>query len=360
MQEGSRDAIRRGIGRLRGRWWRVSLVRFTLRGLFYALIVAALVVLFVPELGFGTVTLAVLAASAATSLVASLVLRPTEVHLAKAFDDAAGLADRVSSTLELAEAKGPMVDALRAEAEEVAQSIPAAEVYPYQVPREGRWLPVPALIFVVALLVPVLTAPSAVANEAFEESLEERIEALEELLSIEREKALSPKALELLEELQKLQSELDKDQVDKKDTQAEVARMLDRLKKERDEEREKEQELRKLLKALQENTAKKDLDPSLQQGDYQKALNKLREELEELQKELEKKRKEGATPEELKELEELIKKLKEIEAKLMELMQLNLDLRFMGQAIDFLSHWDGELGDLEDFDPDMILEPGEP
>ena len=282
------------------------------------------------------------------------------MELTKTYDDAVGLADRVSSTLELRSAEGAMAEALRREAAEAAGATPTTDVLPYHVPREGRWLPVPVALVVAALLIPPLLTPEARADVGFEASLEEQIDALEELLSIEREKKLSLRSKELLEELLKLRSELEGEKVEKKNTQAEVARLLDQLRKEQEKEKDREEQLKKLLKALQENTNQKSLDPSMQQGDYQKALNKLREELEELKKELEKKKKEGASPEELEALEEKIKKLKEIEAKLMELMQLNLDLSFMGAAIDFLHNWDGELGDLEDFDPDLMLEPGEP
>jgi hypothetical protein len=40
-------------------------------------------------------------------------------------------------------------------------------------------------------------------------------------------------------------------------------------------------------------------------------------------------------------------------------MELNMDLAFLGKTIDFLHDWDGELGDLAEFDPSAI-EPGEP
>ena len=62
----------------------------------------------------------------------------------------------------------------------------------------------------------------------------------------------------------------------------------------------------------------------------------------------------------MKQLEELLKDLEEIEAQMMELLQLDIDLAMMGEAIDFLAHWDGELGDLADLEPGQLVEPGEP
>jgi len=359
MSDPNRDSVRRGILRLRSRWWRVSLLRGALRALFYVLLAAAAVLLLFPAAGFGATLVVALVATALGAVIASAVSAPSDVALAKAYDDTAGLADRVSSTVELEAASGPMVEVLRAEAARVAAGTPAARVYPYRVPREGRWLPLPALLVAVAVFLPTFLGRRAQADEAFVGTLEQRIELLEELLSEERDRSLSERSKELLEELEKLKAQLDQEKVDKKDTQAEVARLLDQLEKEEQQQKDLQQELKKLLKSLQENTAKQELDPELQQGDYQQALNKLEEELEKLKQELERKKKEGASPEELKELEELIEKLEEVKVKLMQLMQLDLDLAFMGKAIDFLHDWDGELGDLAEFDP-AAIEPGEP
>ena len=359
MVDNQNDPVRSGIARLRGRWWRVSLLRTGLRGLFYVLFGAALTLAFFPEVGVAPTLLVCLGLTALVALVVSGLLAPDEVAHAKAYDDAGGLADRVSSSIELKDAAGPMVEVLRAEAAQVAAGTPAESVYPYDLPKEGRWLPVPALLVAAAIFLPALLAPEAQADEVFVGTLEDRIELLEDLLSEERDKKLSKRSKEILEELEKLMAELDNEKVDKKDTQAEVSKLLDQLQKEEEQQKDLEQKLKELLKSLQENTAKQEMDPHLQQGDYQQALNKLREKLEELQKELEKKRKEGASPEELKELEELIQKLKEVEAKLMQLMQLDMDLNFLGKAIDFLHDFDGELGDLDEFDP-AAIEPGEP
>lgn len=360
MNGASRDTIRHRIARLRVRWWRVSLQRCALQSLFYLLLVGAVVALAFPSVGAGTLAVALAAGAALAATAAAALRRPSEVALAKDYDDAAGLADRVSSSIELAGQEGPMVDALREEAAAMVASLPPERVYPFRLPRESRWLPVPAVAVVAALVLPGWFAEQPQADTQFEQSLEQRLAALEELLSNEQNKELGARRKELLEELEKLKAELDKGQVDRKDTQAEIAKLLEQMRKERAEEQEKENELKKLLKSLQEDTGRKDLDPHIQNGDYQKALNELREKLEELKKELERKKKKGASPDELKDLEELIEKLKKIEAKLMQLLQLDIDMQFMGATIDFLCDWDGELGDLADLDPATILEPGEP
>ena len=82
--------------------------------------------------------------------------------------------------------------------------------------------------------------------------------------------------------------------------------------------------------------------------------------MEELREQIDKLKKEGASQEEIDQLEELLKKLEEIDAKLMELLQIDMDLGAMGEAIDFLADWDGELGDLADLEPVDFIELGEP
>lgn len=361
MNGRSHQTILDGIARLRTRWWRVNVLRYALQALFYLLLVSALVLLVFPSLDTGTLSLTLLGFAVLAGAGTAMLRRPSEAALAKDFDDVAGLKDRVSSTVELmGKSDGPMVDALTEEAAQVTRDVPSTEVYPYAMPREGWWLPVPALLVAAVLWLPGFFSEPALADTVFDQSLEERIEELEDMLSTERQRELTPRQKELMEELEKLKSELSGDKVDRKDTMAEVAKLLEELEQQRDAEKQKELELKKLLKSLQEDTGNKDLEEQLQNGDYQQALNKLREQLDELKKKLEEMKKDGASPEELKQLEELIKEMEEIEAKLMQLLQIDLDLDMMGKAIHFLADWDGELGDLEDLVPASMVEPGEP
>lgn len=357
----SHQTILDGIARLRTRWWRVNVLRYAVQSLFYLLLVSALVLLVFPSLDSGALALAVLGCAVLAGCATAMLRRPNGVSLAKDFDDVAGLEDRVSSTVELmGKTRGPMVDALTEEAAAASRAVPLTRVYPYRLPREGWWLPVPALFVAAVLFLPALFQEPVLADTPFEQSLQERIEELEELLSVEERKELTEKQKELMEELEKLKAELSGAEVDRKDTMAEVAKLLERLEEQREAEERKELELKKLLKGLQEDTGDKELQQQLEDGDYQQALNELREELEELKKKLEEMKREGASPEELAQLEEQIQRLEEIEAKLVQLLQIDLDLQMMGQAIHFLADWDGELGDLEDLVPAEMIEPGEP
>ncbi|MDA1263585.1 MAG: hypothetical protein O2816_00740, partial [Planctomycetota bacterium] len=232
--------------------------------------------------------------------------------------------------------------------------------YPYAMPREGWWLPVPALLVAAVLLLPGLSPAKGNKDPEFAKTLADKMAQLDEFMAVRHEQELSEKQKELLEQLLELKAELDDEHQDRKDTMAEVAKVLDDLEKARAEEEQKELELKELLKSKQEKAGQQDLAEMIMDGEYAEAMKKLQEELEKLQEELEKMKKDGASPEELKQLEALLSDLQEIEAKMMELMALDMDLEMMGEAIDFLAHFDGEMGDLADLDPSQMMEPGEP
>jgi len=349
----SRDTILAGIARLRDRWWRVYVLRHALQALFYLLLLSALLLLVFEQLAPTSLALPLVGAAFLAGVGAAFLGRPSEAALAKAFDDNAGLKDRVSSTIELMDRQDPMVEALAEQAADAARNLEPKRVYPYAVPREGYWLPVPALLLAAVIFLPGLGNTGPTEDAALAATVEERIAQLEEFLSEERDQELSPKQKELLEELLQLKTELDEKKQDRKDTMAEVAKVLENLQKAREEEEQKELELKKLLKGMQDKAGRKDLAEMLMNGEYSDALKKLQEELE-------KQKKEGASPEELQQLEAQLAEMKEMEAKMLELMQLDMSLQMMGEAIDFLAHFDGDLGDLADLDPNQMMEPGEP
>jgi len=355
-----RDTILAGIARLRARWWRVHVLRHALQALFYLLLVGALVLLVFEDLALATLATPLVGLALLAGLAAAFLGRPSQAALAKAFDDNADLKDRVSSTVELMGQEGPMVEALTEQAAEAARTLEPRTVYPYAMPREGYWLPVPALLVAAVVLLPGLGKSEPKEDQALAATVEQQMAQLEELLSRESREELSPKQKEILDELLQLKAELDEKQQDRKDTMAEVAKVLENLQKAREEEERKELELKKLLKGMQDKAGRKDLAEMIMNGEYSDALKKLQEELERLQDELAKQEQEGATPEALKQLEAMLADMEEMEARMLELLQLDMDLEMMGEAIDFLAHFDGDLGDLADLDPNQMVEPGEP
>lgn len=360
MQTASDTSIRRGLDALRARWTRVTLVQTGVRAAFYLTLLGALLLVLFPAWPRATVVLALAGFGLVATLVAALVARPSDERLAKDFDDATGGADRVTSAVLLREGSTGMVAALHQDAARATEDLRPESVYPLRLPREGRWLPVPALLALAALLVPGFFATPAAGDPAFEQSAADRLAQLEELLSREQRREPTRVRKDLLEELERLRAELDGQKPDRKDTMAEVAKLLDELQSEREAEAKRREELKKLVQGMQDQAGKSSLAQMMDEARFEDALHKLQEDIEDLEKQLEELKKKGATPEELAELEEQLKKLKEIEAKLKQLLQVDLDLSLMGEAIDFLADWDGELGDLADIKAAKMLEPGEP
>jgi hypothetical protein len=348
------DAVHAGLARLRARWTKVHGARLALQVLFYTLLAGAAVAFVFPELPIAALVAALLVASVLVGLVGGLVGRPSATTLAKEYDDRAGLRDRVSSAVELQHATGPMVEALREDAHAAALRLVPASVVPMRVPREGYWLPVPALVFAGAVLLGGMLDAKPPRDLGLQQTLEERIAQLEELISDERGKRESERRRELIEDLEKLKAKLRPEETQKKDALEEVAKLREEMEQQREQDQEKERELKEKLDELTPGQKDPKLEQAIKNGDYAEAMKRLKELQEELEKKLEEKQKE-LTEEELAELEELLKKLQEIEAKLMKLMQIQLDLAMLGDVLDFLADFDGDLADLEDFDPSKVL-----
>lgn len=358
-----RDTILSGIARLRSRWWRVHLLRHSVQAFFYLALVGAFALLVFESVTLTQLLIAIAISAVVCGGIAAFLGRPSEAALAKAFDDRSGLKDRVSSTVELLgmeETGNPMVEALADEAVAAAKDLQPAAVYPVEVPREGRWILVPALLVGAVLLLQGSGDAKPQPDTILKDSVKSQLEKLEELLSQEKREELSPRQKEILEELLELKASLDGQEMDRRDTMAEVAKALEDMKQAYDLEKKKEQELKQLFQGLNEKTGDQELNDMVMNNQFASALEKVREELEELREKLEQMKKDGASPEEMKALEEMIADLEEMEAKLMELLQLDMNLEMMGEAMDFLAHWDGELGELGDLEPGELVEPGEP
>jgi hypothetical protein len=350
------QAILDSVLRLRARWLRVRWVEYGLQALFYLSLLSALVLVVFPDLGKGMLVLALIVSAAITGALMALAKRPSTAAMAKDYDDVAGLKDRISSSIELVaqNASGPMVEALVEDASLATQRVTPVAVYPMRVPREGRWLAVPVLAVLAVMFLPNILAADQESDLETAQTIEMRVEQLEEILSKETGKELTKQRKELLDELEKLKAKLSRDKVDKKDAMAEIAKMLEDLEKQQEEELKKKLDLKKMLAGLKEES--KDLEDMLKQGDHQDALNKIKEKIDELERKLKEKAKE-LTPEELEKLEELLAKYKEIEAQLLKMLQINADLKFTGEVIDFLKFFEGDLADLEDMDFGGILKP---
>lgn len=348
MLEDPRPTIDQSAARLMRRWIGIEWLRTSLRAWFWSLLIAAIVIWFTRPFTLASGALALALATAlpfALGLVLAYRNRPTTVALAKAYDDAAGLDDRLSSALENA-GNGPFAALLREEAATAAAGVDPRRLITVRIPREGRWLPIPALFCAIALILPSWLDATAEVDVAFEEAVKEHLGNLDEFIAKEKAKDPTGKKKELLAKLEKLSLELDRKKSDKNDLLAEVSKMAEDLEKEREQKELERKELEKALKTPKAGDFSKDVDQSLQRGDYQEALNKLDQLEDELEKKI-KELKEQGKLEEAKALEEQLAKVKELKAKLMKLLQLNLDLDALSDVLDFVDAFEGDLGDLE-------------
>jgi len=101
---------------------------------------------------FGMFALGVAAAT-----VMAVLRRPGLVRTALETDDRLALDERLTSSYELADAEGAMVEALHRDARAYLDRLNMRKAFPYGVPRHARWLVVPLLAFGLAhMLMPEL------------------------------------------------------------------------------------------------------------------------------------------------------------------------------------------------------------
>lgn len=347
MKGSPREVVLDAVSRLRSRWWRVRFAQHAVRCLFYILL-ASITVAWIPGLSLGVLASAVVALSLVSAFVLVMSEGTTTAGVAKTYDDLTGLEDRMSSSVELLaqDDKSPMVEALLEEAAAATASVRPAQAFPFSMPREGWYTPLPALLLAAIIFLPSMLNAEPEPDLAVEATLAARVLQLEELISKQRSKTPTRDRDKLVAELERLKEELTREKVDKKDAMAELAKMLDSMD---DAEKKKLEELKKLLAELKKGARNSEMAQMIEQGQFVESLNKLQEEIEELEKKIKDAKKDGLSDEELKKLEELLKKAKEMRAKLMKLMQIDMDLGMMGEAMDFLEAFEGDLADLKPF-----------
>ena len=143
------------------RWRRAE--HYGLRGLFWGALVAVLPLVFRTFLGPWAVPGAVLlvTAGALAGALFGFAKRVDGFDAARLADRAFGLSDRLSTALEWAgRADRPaLVESLVADATARVEGLPLRQVIRRIVPREARFLPVPALVALVLLLAPPMPLP---------------------------------------------------------------------------------------------------------------------------------------------------------------------------------------------------------
>ena len=108
---------------------------------------------FFPVLGDPVpVVAAILALSVIGATVYTWMKRPNTLNAALAADEVLGLQERLTSSLELADGKGEMVEALHRDARNHVGKLDMGRDFPVRAPRSLRWLLAPLAVYLIAFL----------------------------------------------------------------------------------------------------------------------------------------------------------------------------------------------------------------
>ncbi len=145
------------------RWRRAE--HYGLRGLFWGVVAAVPPLLFRSLLGPWAIAVAIglVVAGALAGAACGFTKRVTPFDAARLADRAFGLADRLTTALEWADRdeRTPLVDALVVDATTRVESVRLRQVVARILPRETRFLPVPAVIALVLAISPPVPLPRA-------------------------------------------------------------------------------------------------------------------------------------------------------------------------------------------------------
>ena len=345
----ARAVITRAIARLERRERSLAYAAKFFRCLFYVSL-AALLLLVLGGAAWWQLLAPWIGGAALVAAVLTFMSRRAPLGLAKEYDDALDLRDRLSSALAI-ESDSSMAEHLRAEALELARGVDPARVHRFQMPREGYWIPAPLAAALLFLLLPGMLRGAPETNLALEELAESQRLRMDQVLStMEKDPERFRDQIEFLEELQ---TKLDQEHLKKKEALSKLSEAMSDLEKQLEEEFQREIEERKMLEQLARSEETQELADEIAEGDYQAADQELEELEKKLRKELEELKKSDSNPERQKELEERLKSLKRLKAKLADLKNLRLKVQQTADLMDLMSDFEGEIGEIGDLDADL-------
>ena len=264
------------------------------------------------------VLIVLLAVAGAAAFLLTYHQRPSFSMAALEVDRRLGLEERITSSLELSDADGEMVQALHRDAEIHSCNINTGKDFPVRMPRVTKWLAVAVVVYGLAyVLLPefdVLGHRERVAKaRELRETMTARARKLEEAMRPIKELPESERHPSLTEDVKKVEriaEGLESGELSEKQALAKLTNMAKEIREEREKIASEMPVARPgMSKADLDKT--KDLASSIEEGNFEKAAEKARE----LQEQLaEKIQKEGGLTEEerkalAKELSELAKEL---------------------------------------------------
>jgi len=232
----------------------------------------------------GLVCLGVVGAGTLVSVAWAVYRRPTILDAALEADRRLGLQERVTSSLQLADAVGPMVEALHADARNRLARVEVRAAFPFLAPRSIRWLAVPVLLFGIGyLFLPEFDLFGFRARQAQAQMRDEarRIQA-ERLKAVARPLA-EPAAVATPEgiaeagaALERLAEQLAVGELTEKQALAKLSNVGEELEKRR-EALQQAAALPKLASALGQLSSAQDMAKNMLNGDFGSAAQKARE-----------------------------------------------------------------------------------
>jgi len=365
----------------------VRWVRFTVDGLTAAVCVAfswVLVTRLFPALGspmvacLGTPVLALTLASAL-----AIVRRPTLLASALETDRRLGYEERLTSSYQLAEREGEMVEALHRDARAHVDGVSLSRDFPLRAPRSIRWLPVALVALGASWFVPEIDllgyrekVAAAQREQAATKMKAERLKAaarpLRELVEKDEDAAeLSGVA----EEIERIAEGLEVAELTDKQALARLSKLGRELMENQDELAESIP-MPKMAADSSELGAASDIAKSIEQGDFAKAAEELRKLQESIKSEMaegsgEGEQGQGEMAKELEKLAEMLGgedselgkalaeaaeqlRMESAEGAMDALAQMNVSLEDLASALEQMAVTEMALGELREAG-DMLL-----
>ncbi|HRX83920.1 MAG TPA: hypothetical protein P5572_02755 [Phycisphaerae bacterium] len=292
------STVQQQVHRARRRLWLATWLEVGCRLACWALAAFALYVLVLRLGGWTLPILWVGAGLAATALIASFVwaarIAPDEAEAAARLDAAAGLRERISSSLYCETSDDPFARAVRADAETRANSVTVRQHLRLSWPQTTGWAVCAVVLAAAVFLVPQgwLRGDQAKAR-ALEQTqvVQTRVEIKKQLDDVKKLAQTNPALADLKQEMEKLDADMMGRMQEPADLRQEAIKKIDRLsdavrEKQQSERFDKVSETKRMLRALEEpqgdKTPVQQLAKELQTGDFKAAsetIKKMQEQL---------------------------------------------------------------------------------
>jgi hypothetical protein len=321
------STIHQQVQRARRRLWLATWLEIGCRVLCWAVGVFALAVLVARLAGWSLPLLAVSAGLLLVALIVSVVwcakVSPDESAAAAKLDEAAGLRERVSSSLYVDTSDDPFARAVRADAETRAGSLTVRQHLRLRWPQTTGWAVCALVLAAAVFLVPngLLQGEQAKAREIEQSQLvQTRVEIKKQIDEVKKLAQTNPALADLKADLEKLDAEMMGRMERPTDLRQDAIKKLDKLsdavrEKQKSERFDKVEETKRMLRALEqptgEDTPVQKLARELKTGDFksaQETVQKMQEQLATLKQDSDKEFAEKMQ----KQLEQLAKQMEQL------------------------------------------------